>query len=153
MSIYSRVREFLEEEDAKADDVEAEFDNIANFLEGGLTSDNIAAKGIAAKSIGDHVITGQQLAIGYNVKHAFGSIAISIPEGHQTGAQGTFAHSLGVTPSDVHFLFETGLDFAIALEGRLLSKDATNVTWQVVASSPMPFTFSATAFWHAEAIE
>lgn len=41
MSEYKRVREFIEGEDAKADDVEAEFDNIAGVLDEGITDKNL----------------------------------------------------------------------------------------------------------------
>jgi len=153
MSVFKRVREFLEEEDALADSIEAEYDNIANFLEGGLTSDNIAAKGISAASIADHTITGGQLASGYNVKHTFGSVGCSIPNGSQLGAVGEFAHGLGVTPSHVEFIFSSGANYAIVFEGRLINWDATNVAWQMVASTPVPGEFVDTAYWHAMAIE
>lgn len=42
MSKYTRKREFVEGEDAKADDIEVEFDNIAAVLQNGITVDNLA---------------------------------------------------------------------------------------------------------------
>lgn len=42
MSEYKRLREFVEGEDAKADDVETEFDNVYSVLHKGITQDNLA---------------------------------------------------------------------------------------------------------------
>lgn len=43
MSWFSRIREFVEEEDAKADDLEAELDNIAEALNGQFAGGSAAA--------------------------------------------------------------------------------------------------------------
>jgi hypothetical protein len=128
MSAFNRLREFIEGEDAKADDIEVEFDNIAATLKGGITGANIANGSIGPA----------QLKLGYALHHVFTPVACHIAAGSQLGAVSVIAHGLGGLPFGVEFTAITAEGYAIVLEGRLIAMDETHYTWQPVASSPIP---------------
>lgn len=152
MSEYKRLREFVEGEDAKADDIETEFDGIAAVLQGGIGVDNIAEKGIQGKNIADGTITPGKLAPGYAIRHTFGFIPAFIPGGASYGAANSFAHGLGVFPTIVEFTIAGLENYAISFNVVWVSADATNFKAQAVASSPIPGGgVSFGIYWHAMA--
>lgn len=138
MSAFKRLREFVEGEDAKADDIETEFDNIYSVLHQGITTDNIADGGIGPADIGVGAVEQKHLATFFNGKKNYGYNTSEIGTGFAYGAQHTIAHGLGTTPVHVAFTFNTAANYAIAFEGRLIAWNAVNFTYQVICSSAVP---------------
>lgn len=128
MSAYKRIREFIEGEDAKADDIEAEFDNISSVLKGNVGPDNIA----------EHAVEKKHLAEGFNRKQTSGSKTVTIAGGAVYSEQYAVGSLLGETPSHVGFTFITAANYGITFEGRIIAWDAVGFTFQVVASATIP---------------
>lgn len=155
MSIFKRLREFKEGEDAKADDIEIEFDNVAATLKGGITADNIANGSITAAKLGANVVGKGQLAGGYTAKETSGTAFPQVFSSYQSGPEINIAHGLGEVPSFFGYSIQSAVNFVIVLEFRVTNIDAGNVRGQIVAGSPMPggvgeSTFTFPIYWNAK---
>lgn len=169
MSAFKRLREFVEGEDAKADDIETEFDNIYSTLHQGITTDNIADGGIATADIANGAVGAtqianggvtaakiaannigkSQLATGYTRRVSSGYATAGVGGGYAYSVPFLIPHGLGEVPSACSFSFRTAQNWVIALECRVLNLDATNIQAQVIQSSATPANVNYIIYWTA----
>ncbi len=135
--------------DAKAAEVMADLNKLLTLVNGNIDATNLAVGAVVASSIANGSIEKKHMSAGYTRRITTGFKSVEIGAGSQLSAGFNIAHGLGEEPSAFHSSFITAGNFAIVFENRVITKDAGNVSCQVVASSPMPGLAGVIILWTA----
>jgi hypothetical protein len=130
---------FVAKTTAKAAQVMANFNTLRNAVTAIETTLSTGVPKVAAG-----VINRAQMAAGYDHRLGIVNGPVAIAAGSQASAVITWAHGLGEGATSASGSVEIAENYAIAFDVHIIALDATNVSFQLMGSTPVPGAINVT---------